>query len=219
MTAIWTQPRSMLREMTIQQALEWAFATECAQLDFDDLAFYELQAGDFDQPGRDTITTIQRRGELGCTVDGGGTSAPHPDALLIAGEVARLPFEVGGKKMAMRIAALARARETPDWRDDERRGVVPCGWDMTDRGEWLAATRKLAPVTYRHARKREKRTYTPELCPISYGGSAAVIARRRREYLAWVGALLHLLSEMTWWRLDTIRVVERLPPYAPWNSS
>ncbi|WP_312532054.1 hypothetical protein, partial [Paracoccus sp. (in: a-proteobacteria)] len=203
-----------------QQALEWAFATECAQLDFDDLAFCDLQAGDFDQPGRDTITTIQRRGELGCTVDGGGYNEPHPDAQIIAAAVAALPINVGGRKMASIVAECARARGVPDWRADERRGVVPCGWEMTDRGEWMAATRKLPVAEYYYPRGRKTLTYTPEICRISYTGSAEVLAQRRRAYLAWYGALLHLLSDLSrCYGFEALRLTDGLPALSPWNPS
>ena len=156
--------RTAVREMTIQQALEWAFATECARLDFD-----ELGSNEFDRPGCDIISVIQRRGALGCTVDGGGFSDPHPDAQIIAAAVEALPIEVGGKRMATVVAECARARRMPEWQDDERHGVVPCGWEMTDRGEWLAATRKLPMASYYYARGRKTLTYRPEICPISFG--------------------------------------------------
>ena len=206
--------RAAVREMTIQQALEWAFAAEHARIDFDGTGAHE-----FDRPGVDNIWILQRQRELGCRVDGGGSSDPHPDAQIIAAAVEALPIGVGGKRMALLVVECARARRVPDWRADERRGVVPCGWDMTDAGEWLASTRKLDPVTYRD-RKGFRKSYRPELCPISYTGSAAVLAKRRREYLAWYGALLHLLFGLSWVGAFTaIRLVDGLPEPSPWNSS
>ena len=207
--------RTAVREMTIQQALEWAFATECARLDFD-----ELGANEFDRPGCDIISVIQQRGALGCTVDGGGFSDPHPDAQIIAAAVEALPVSVGGRKMAGVVAECARVRRVPDWKEADNPGIVPCGWELTDRGSWTAATRKLTAVTYRYARKREMRTYTPEICPISYSGSAAALGERRRRYLAWYGALLHLLSDLSQTdALDHVRLTSGLPDLAPWKSS
>ncbi|UFS64383.1 hypothetical protein LO749_09400 [Paracoccus denitrificans] len=213
MNAMWPR-RAAVREMTIQQALEWAFAVEHARIDFD-----ETGAHEFDRPGVDTIWILQRHRELGCRVDGGGTSDPHPDAQIIAAAVEALPIGVGGRRMALLVAECARARRVPDWREEERRGVLPCGWDMTDDGEWLAGTRKLDPQTYRD-RKGFKKTYRPEICPISYTGTAVVLAKRRREYLAWYGALLHLLYELSWCSgFTAIRIVDGLPDRSPWISS
>lgn len=213
MNAMWPR-RAAVREMTIQQALEWAFAVEHARIDFDNLGAHE-----FDWPGVDNIWILQRHRELGCRVDGGGASDPHPDAQIIAAAVEALPIGVGGRRMALLVAECARARRVPDWQEDERRGIVPCGWDMTDAGEWLASTRKLDAVTFRDRRGRTK-TYRPVICPISYTGTAAVLARRRREYLAWYGALLHLLSELSWCSAFTaIRLVDGLPDLSPWNSA
>ncbi|AGT07895.1 hypothetical protein [Paracoccus aminophilus] len=206
--------RAAVRQMTIQQALEWAFATECARLDFD-----ELGAKEFERPGHDIISVIQRRGELGCTVDGGGSSDPHPDAQIIAAAVEALPIEVGGRRMAMIVADHARARSAPDWRENERVGIVPCGWEMTDAGEWLAAIRKLPEASYYYPRGRKTLTYRPEICPIGYTGSAAVLAARRRDYLGWYGALLHLNVDFIGWRTNRVEIIDGLPDMTPWKSS
>lgn len=49
-------------------------------------------------------------------------------------------------------------------------------------------------------------------CPVSYTGSPAELARRCREYLAWYGALLHLLAELSWCSAFTaLRLVEGVP--------
>ncbi|MDT1061890.1 hypothetical protein RM190_08485 [Paracoccus sp. CPCC 101403] len=211
MTAIWPVP-SRLREMTIQQALEWAFAVEHARIDFD-----ETGAHEFDRGGVDAIWILQRQHELGCRIDGGGSSEPHDDAQIVAALVARLPIEYGGRQMASKIAEWARSRSAPDWRVDERRRIVPCGWEMTDAGEWWWATRKLKEVTFRDSRSRMK-TYRPEICPVSLTGSATVLGQRRREYLAWHGALTYLLYDLSWVRFTSIRIVDGLPELAPWNS-
>ena len=213
MNAMWPR-RAAVREMTIQQALEWAFAVERAQIDFD-----ETGAHEFDRPGIDNLWILQRQRELGCRVDGGGSSDPHPDAQIIAASVEALPIGVGGRRMALLVAECARARRAPEWRADERRAVVPSGWDMTDAGEWLARTRKLDSVTFRDARSRVK-AYRPEFCPVTYTGSAAALAHRRREYLAWYGALLHLLADLSWCGAFTVlKLVDGLPDLAPWNSA
>lgn len=213
MNAMWPR-RAAVREMTIQQALEWAFAVERAQIDFD-----ETGAHEFDRPGIDNLWILQRQRELGCRVDGGGSSDPHPDAQIIAASVEALPIGVGGKRMALLVAECARARRVPDWHEEQCRSVVPCGWNMSEAGEWLAHTRKLAPATFRDRRSRVK-SYRPEICPISYGGSVQALAARRRVYLGWYGALLHLLADLSWCRAFTaIRLVDGLPALSPWNNA
>ncbi|MDS9468200.1 hypothetical protein RGQ15_11545 [Paracoccus sp. MBLB3053] len=203
--------RSVVRGLTIQQALEWAFATEYARLDFD-------QTGEFFRGGVDALWILQRQRELGCRIDGGGTSEPHADAQIIASFVERLPVEYGGRQMATRIAELARARRSPDWAVAEARRFVPTGWKMTDAGEWLGETRKLAQVTFKDKRGRVK-SYRPEICPVSLTGSGAVIAQKRREYLAWYGALMYLLFDLSRCAFSSIRILDGLPEMTPWKSS
>lgn len=215
MTMMIRQPRQMVREMTIQQALEWAFAVEHAGLDFDSLGAHE-----FDRPGSDSTVLVHQRGILGCRIDGGGSSDPHPDAQIIAAAVEALPISVGGRRMAVLVAEMARTRSVPDWSAPEQRGVVPCGWELTDEGEWMAATRELEPVAYRCGQWRNKRTYVPMVCPISYSGSAAVIAERRRAYLAWYGALLHLWSVLASdYALTCTAITDGLPELSPWKGT
>lgn len=207
------QSGQLVREVTIRQALEWAFAVEHARLDFD-----ETGAHEFTRPGLDSTMRVYEWGLLGCRVDGGGSSDPHPDAQIIAAAVQALPVEYGGKAMAAQVAELARTRSEPDWKIPERRGVVPCGWDLTDDGEWVAVVRSLDPVDYLDRRWRKIRTYRPALCPISYSGSAAVIAKSRRAYLAWYGALLYLAFELGSARgLTSLRLADGLPALSPWK--
>lgn len=209
------QAGELVREMTIRQALEWAFAVEHARLDFD-----ETGAHEFTRPGLDSTLRVYERGLLGCRVDGGGSSDPHPDAQIIAAAVQALPVEYGGKAMAAQVAELARTRSEPDWRIPERRGVVPCGWHLTEVGEWVAATKVLEIETYHHVRRRERRPYRPVICPISYSGSAAVVAKARRAYLAWYGALLYLGFQLTSDRgLTSLQLADGLPALSPWNRT
>lgn len=212
MNAMWPR-RAAVREMTIQQALEWAFAVERAQIDFD-----ETGAHEFDRPGIDNLWILQRQRELGCRVDGGGSSDPHPDAQIIAASVEALPIGVGGRRMALLVAECARARRAPEWRADERRAVVPSGWDCTDHG--FKAHEVKADTWVWRDRHRNRREVRGMACPVTYTGSATVLAKRRREYLAWYGALLHLLSELSWCSaFTTLELVDGLPDLSPWNRA
>ena len=54
-----------------------------------------------------------------------GRSAPHDDAEIIAAVLANLPDLVGGTRMAVCIAELARAGLQPDWRPDAEPRLEP----------------------------------------------------------------------------------------------
>lgn len=197
--------RAAVREMTIQQALEWAFATEYARIDFD-----ELGSGEFSRGGVDNLWILGKQHQLGCRIDGGGSSDPHPDAQIIAAAVEALPIEVGGRCMATVVAELARARSVPDWGQGDRLACVPNGYEVEALGSvWSWRTSQ-----------RKTRTMRGEMCRISYEGTARAKAEKRRAYLAWYGALLHLLSVLG--RdvgLTRIFLVDGMPPLSPWKSS
>ena len=197
------------RTMGVQQALEWAFATEKAQVDFD-----QYGAHQFDRVGIDPLWRAMRLAEIGCAVDGGGSSDPHADATIIAGAVETcLP-----RPMALTVVELARARRPHPWEADATRRIVPHGWHMQDDGTWTAETRRLDEVTFTDRKSRVKR-YRPELCPIRYAGGAEAIGRARRAYLDWYGALLELATHLRRpGALLTIEISGEMPPLSPWNS-
>lgn len=195
-------PSSAPRVMSIQQALEWAFITECAQVDFD-----EYGAHEFDSEGIDPLWRGMKMAELGCAVDGGGSSPPHPAAQVIASYVEALPIEHGGRKMALQIVELARARSVPQWHVPVR--VDPCGdqvvKSMDREGIWTFTTEC-----------RHRRAVRGEYCPIVITGGARATAAARRNYLLWCSAILHLWSRLCG-RWLTIEINDVLPPPDPWN--
>lgn len=200
------RPRALSREMTIQQALHWAFAVEHAQIDFD-----LLGAKEFDRCGVDIIWIMQQQNRLGCRVDGGGNSDPHVDAQIIAAAVEAIPVEHGGRRMAMTMAELARTRSAPDWGDNEKLACVRSGYEDKERTGSLWVWR---------TRQRKTRQQRGDICTVSYTGTAKMIAEKRRAYLAWYGALLHLLWQLgRGGVLSHIRLVDGLPPQSPWKSS
>ena len=101
------------RAMGVQAALEWAFRVEQAQLEL--------------PPPKDMIQegfgfgleyVLLQRAALGCKVDGGQHkmgSYTHADAEVVAATLAGMPDSLGGKRMAICVAELARAGMTPDW--------------------------------------------------------------------------------------------------------
>lgn len=200
------------REMSIRAALEWAFATEHASLDFDEAL------GDNARPGISTLWQIAQRGALGCSIDGGGRSLPADDAEIIASAVSNLPVGQGGKGMALRIAALARARMQPDWMQDATPRCVPVGWRETKHG-------RFAQTAECQAREgRWVHTFRGRLverqglaCPVRFTPTASQIAAARRGWLDWYGALLWLQAELRGLgALDTITITRAMPPLRPW---
>ncbi len=203
----------VLRPMSIQAALEWAFVNEKAQLDFD-----EYGAHEFDRGAVDTLWILARRNELGCTVDGGGSNPPHIDAQIIAGAVEVLPEGLGGRAMALQVVEMARARSAPDWGQGDRVAVVPFGWDYDEEiGDFVAGTAKTGSLWRWRTRHRKTREARGVVCPVSYTGTARSIAAKRRNYLAWWGAVLDLQSSLSG-RLHTIEITGVLPPMAPWRE-
>ncbi|MCV2448474.1 hypothetical protein [Paracoccus sp. DMF] len=203
-----TRPRSVRgnREMSIMEALHWAFATEKAQLDFDLTGAHE-----FDRPGIDPIWRGMQMATLGCAVDGGGGGSARDtaaDAHIIASAVETLPEGCGGQRMALMVAELARAGIAPDWRAQLR--VEQDGYatvrSMDRAGIWKYRT----PC-------RHTQVVRGEFCPIIYTGTARCAAAKRREYLGWIGALYDLHSRLDG-ALWSITLTDQFPPLAPWRA-
>ena len=122
-----TGVRMVKRALGVQAALEWAFRVEQAQLEL--------------PPPKDAIEegfgfgleyVLLQRAALGCKVDGGQHkmgSYTHPYAEVIAATVAAMPNSLGGFRMAIQVAELARAGMT--------------------RGKWRTVEVLACPVTWR----------------------------------------------------------------------
>lgn len=199
------------RPMTIAQALEWAFSTERAQLDF-----AEAQ-GDNARGSVSTIWTIMQRGHLGCSVDGGGYSQPHVDADIIASAVAYLPREFGGRSMALIIAEAARAGGCPDWQTPPPRWV-PLAWKGENQRGPQAATEVVDLITFT---RRGRKVEIPVLaCPVRRTVSMDRIHAVRARYAAWRSALAYLFHDLHQRAsLSAIRLQPGLPAAEPWAAA
>jgi hypothetical protein len=112
---------------------------------------------------------LLQRAVLGCKVDGGQHkmgSYTHPDAEVIAATVAGMPDSLGGIRMAIRVAELARAWLTPDWmpgavprcvptmeiknnQHGERATTIVVGTErVKTRGKWRTVEVLACPVTF-----------------------------------------------------------------------
>jgi len=106
------------RALGVQGLLEWAFR-EQAQLELPVRRGIDEEGFGF---GMEYV--LIERARLGCKVDGGQHkmgSFTHADAEVIAASVAGMPDSLGGIRMAISVAEMARAGMTPDWMP----GVVP----------------------------------------------------------------------------------------------
>ncbi|WP_273687525.1 hypothetical protein [Ketogulonicigenium vulgare] len=198
------------REMSIQRALEWAFGTEFARVDFDqtDSLDWDIVMG-----GRDTLSVLADRAILGCKVDGGGSSEPHPDAQSLAAAVKMLPDGYGGRRMAIQIMTLARAGRSPDWIRNSDVRVKPRTWAQNQHGRYAVV--EDLPEEKKLIRGRVRR-YTPQICPIIYTPDARTIAAARRNYLDWWGALTYIAWTVAHWQFDRIVLTDAMPPMTPW---
>lgn len=196
------------RELSILQALDWAFRVECAQLDFGD------DGREGQRPGISTVWVMMQRGAVGCQIDGGGRSLPHDDAQTIAGVVAALSVARGGPGMALQMAEFARAGVQPDWMRDARPRCVPRNWTSNQYGP-NAKAEVFETITTRHRGRKVKRDVM--WCPVTWTPSAAQIARARRHYLDWWGALIDVRADLILNQaLRAIRLTAVLPPMTPW---
>jgi hypothetical protein len=221
MSRLCAAPVPQVREMSIQRALEWAFRDECARVEFDELG----ETSGSLRSGVDGIWLMMQRGQLGCKIDGGGWSDPASDAELIASAVTNLPIGYGGREMAVRIAHLARAGSEPDWMPGERPKFLPVEYHMNQFG-WSSATSEAQhlgsegwPVTERRGRKGRTVKEPVLYCRVYVSPSPDQIARARRAYLDWWGALLWLRTELVSLNiLSRVKITDVMPPRAPWRQ-
>lgn len=195
------------RPIGIQKLLEWAFADECASIDFEDAG---TLARGFASIGTEYLMMEQAR--LGCRVDGGGCSEPDPDADLVASAVAQLPEGCGGRRMAVQIAELSRSRMVPDCMVGVVPQCVPVEWRNGKHGP----RSKIEVIGHRVSRGS---SVPIEICPVKYSPDASRISYARRCYLDWYGALLELrhtfkvYSDLSRWL-----VTDEMPPMEPWKK-
>lgn len=197
------------RNLPIRAALEWAFGLEHAGLDFAE------GQGDNTRPAVSPVWVVMQRGVLGCSIDGGGHSLPARDADIIASEVANLPAALGGARMAVQLAELARMGQVPDWGRHLTPRCIPKAWKHENQNGPQAATDLVEVVTLGQAgRTREFRVYC---CPVTYTASATRIAAARAQYLAWIEALAWLACQLRGKSvLDRVAITDGLPEMEPW---
>jgi hypothetical protein len=203
------------RSLSIQQALEWTFRVEKAQLEIP-----EPETGDGEPRSFGLEYVLIQRAALGTAVDGGHyklDSYTHPDAEVIAAIVAGLPDHLGGKRMAIRVAELARAGMTPDWLP----GAVPrcLPQDVRENQHGIRAA-TVVVGTERVWSRGKWRTVEVRACPVMWRPYPEQISAARRAYHEWWLALDWAREGLqTVGLLREIEITSAMPKSIPWAHS
>lgn len=201
------------RALGVQQVLEWAFRTEKARLELPEPP--DPERGD--SPGFGLEYVLMQRAALGCRIDGGRykpDSSTHEDAEVVAACVAGLPTSLGGLRMAIRIAELARAGMTPDWMP----GAVPrCVPVEMKRNQHGARSITIAVGTTRVLTRGKWRTVELRACPVTFSPHPDQIAAAHRHYKQWWLALGWVRDGLReGGMLRSIEVTDAMPKHQPW---
>ncbi len=201
------------RALGVQAILEWAFGREKAQLELP-----PPQDVDVEAQGYGLEYVLYQRAQLGCQIDGGRYkigSYTHEDAEAVAAVVANLPDALGGKRMAIRIAELARAGLTPDWMP----GAVPRCVPVEVRRNQHGVRAKTEIVGTAHVTWRGRTRRVDILaCPVTWRPHPDQIRDARRAYEAWWQALDWVREGLVSGGLLREMVVsESMPKRRPWE--
>ena len=177
------------------------------------------------RPGVSTSYRLIQQGHLGCQIDGGGRSYPHHDADMVASTVAALAVGHGGRAMAVQIAELARADRAVDWMPNAKPKLCPMATYLNQHGETSKTAHAATlgahgwPDQPRYNRKGAVVFDKVLFTPCFWTPTANGIAAKRRDYLAWWGALLDLRGALQASAgLECHVVSDRMPDMQPWKN-
>jgi hypothetical protein len=199
--------------MSVQQALEWAFRVEHAQLELPEPP--DLKRGHGFGFGLEYV--LLQRAILGCKIDGGQYklgSYTHEDAEVIAATVAGMPDHLGGKRMAIRVAELARAGLTPDWMPGAVPRCVPVDIKRNRHGDRAVS---VVVGTERVLVKGKWRSVEVRACPVMFRPDANQIEAARRDYQTWCNSLGWIREALTaGGMLQDLCISTAMPRSRPW---
>ena len=202
------------RTMNVQAALEWAFRIEKAQLE---LPLPENMTEEGFGFGLEYV--LLQRAALGCKVDGGQHKIgafTHEDAEVIAATVAGLPDSLGGKRMAITVAELARAGLTPDWMPGAVPRCVPVDIKRNRHGDRAVS---VVVGTERVLIKGKWRSVEVRACPVTFRPDARQIEAARRGYEEWWRALGWIREVLiAGGLLREVEVTSVMPKEKPWDD-
>ena len=205
---------SVKRALGVQAALEWAFRVEKAQLELPPPQDLTEEGFGF---GLEYV--LLQRAALGCKIDGGQHkigSYTHADAEVIAATLAGLPDALGGKRMAIRVAELARAGLTPDWMPGAVPRCVPVETKRNQHGDRAAS---IVVGTARALVSGKWRTLEVRACPVTFSPHPHQIEAARRAYDDWWRALGWVRDGLiAGGMLREVEVTAAMPRVRPWDS-
>lgn len=200
------------RALGVQAALEWAFRVEKAQLELPEPEDVTDKGFGF---GLEYV--LMQRAVLGCRIDGGQHkigSYTHADAEVIAACVAGMPDAMGGKRMAIRVAELARTGLTPNWMPGAVPRCVPVEVKRNQHGE-RATT--MVVGTERVLTRGKWRSVEILACPVTWRPHPQQIEAARRDYDEWWQALGWIREGLIAGRmLREVEVTGVMPKEKPW---
>ena len=201
------------RAVGVQAILEWAFRVEKAQLE---LPLPKDASEEGFAFGMEYI--LLQRGALGCKVDGGQHkmgSYTSADAEIVAATLAGLPDSLGGNRMAIYVAELARAGMTPDWLPGAVPRCVPVETKNNQHGE-RAST--IVVGTERVLSRGKWRMVEVLACPVTWRPHPDQIASARRGYDDWWQALDWVRDGLVaGGMLREVEVTGAMPKVGPWR--
>ena len=202
------------RALGVQAVLEWAFRVEKAQLELPQRRDIDEQSFGF---GMEYV--LIQRARLGCKVDGGGhksQSYTHEDAEIVAATLAGMPDSLGGKRMAIYVAELARAGMTPDWMP----GVVPrCVPVETKRNQHGERSTTAVVGIERVLHRGRWRSVEVLACPVTWRPHPEQIASARRGYDDWRQALNWVRDGLlAGGMMRELEVTAAMPKMRPWQA-
>jgi len=203
------------RMIAVQQALEWAFGKERAQLELPERPDPERGQG----RGFGLEYVLIQRAALGCQIDGGRYklgSYTHEDAEVIAATVAGLPDSLGGIRMAISVAELARAGITPDWMPGAVPRCVPVDMKRNRHGDHAVS---VVVGTERVMVSNKWRTIEVRACPVTWRPHPEQIASARRGYEDWWQTLDWIRDGLVaGGMLREVEVTAAMPKVRPWRQ-
>jgi hypothetical protein len=144
-------------------------------------------------------------------------SATHQDAEVIAATVAGMPDNLGGKRMAIRVAELARAGLTPDWLPGAVPRCAPMDVKRNQHGE--RATTVVVGIE-RILSRGKWRTVEVLACPVTFSPHPQQIEGARRAYQEWWHALGWVRDGLIEGAmLRDMEVTMAMPRVTPWIRS
>lgn len=134
---------------------------------------------------------------------------------MIAATVAGMPDSLGGKRMAIRVAELARAGLTPDWMPGAIPRCVPVEVRRNRHGD-RAMT--IVVGTERVLTRGKWRTVEVLACPVTFSPHPQQIESARRAYDDWWQALDWVRDGLIAGRmLREVEVTAVMPKVRPWG--